>query len=95
MKGQEADTHQPFNAALRRVQDGSYIYVRLMDSGQVDGEKPGRLWFLAQVEQKSGSSWRTTRAGGTDLEQVLAKALAGGTVVEGGEPKRVVRRLRR
>lgn len=91
------DTQGPASTALRLVQAGSFIYVRLMDSGDVEGEKPGRLWYQVQVERPGGSSWNVQRAGGTDLGEALIEAMGGGTIDEGGgrftRPKRVIRRV--
>jgi hypothetical protein len=82
----------------RAARQGVYIYIRCMDSGLIEGEDPGNLYWKvsAELPARQGEESRSWRAEGYSLDHAVREAVGKVPVSAGtGQPpakRRVIRR---
>lgn len=54
---------------------GAYVWLRPVHSELVPGTRPGRVAWIAQVEQRYGSDWTMRRGEGSTAEEAIHDAL--------------------
>lgn len=84
LMGEEVLSNLAMECVKRAAKVGAYIYIRAMDSGLVEGEKPGKVYWKVQVElppksgtrviEKAGET-KTWRAEGWSLDHVVREAV--------------------
>src|SRR5215831_14576764 len=94
----EVLTNLALECCKRAAQQGVYIYIRAMDSGLIEGEEPGKLYWKVSAEVPAilGGESKTWRAEGWSLDLAVREAVGKVPVnPRAAEPRRVIKRRRK